>query len=63
MSAATFSCKLKRKPDVITRREDLSKVIVKIGKEYFVELSQEEALQYIGKKEVVINRRAEVLAE
>jgi prefoldin subunit 5 len=44
-------------------REDVQKVIVKIGKEYFVELSQEEALQYIGKKEVVLNKRGDLLAD
>lgn len=37
--------------------------MVKIGKEYFVELNQDEALQYISKKEVVLNRRNEMLTE
>ena len=43
--------------------EELSKVMVKIGRDYFVELSQDEALQYIGKKEKVLNRRTEQLTE
>ena len=43
--------------------EDLSKVMVKIGREYFVELTQEEALNYIGKKEKVMSKRTELLSE
>ncbi len=43
--------------------EDLSKVMVKIGREYFVELTQEEALRYIEKKEKVMNKRTEMLSE
>ena len=38
-------------------------MVVKIGKEYFVELSQDEAISYIGKKEVVLNRRNELLTD
>lgn len=37
--------------------------MVKIGREYFVELSQDEALQYIGKKEKVLGQRSERLTE
>ena len=37
--------------------------MVKIGKEYFAELTQEEALNYIGKKEKNMNRRTELLSE
>ena len=43
--------------------EDISKVMVKIGREYFVELTQEEALNYIGKKEKVMSKRTELLSE
>jgi prefoldin subunit 5 len=37
--------------------------MVKIGRDYFVELSQDEALQYIGKKEKVLSQRSERLTE
>ena len=37
--------------------------MVKISKEYFVELSQDEALQYIGKKEKSLNRKIELLSD
>ena len=43
--------------------EDLSKVMVKIGREYFVELTQEETLRYIEKKEKVMSKRTEMLSE
>jgi prefoldin subunit 5 len=37
--------------------------MVKIGRDYFVELSQDEALQYIGKKEKVLTQRSERLTD
>jgi prefoldin subunit 5 len=37
--------------------------MVKIGRDYFVELSQDEALQYIGKKEKVLSQRSERLTD
>ncbi len=43
--------------------EDLSKVMVKIAREYFVELTQEETLRYIEKKEKVMSKRTEMLSE
>lgn len=37
--------------------------MVKIGKEVFVELSQDEAMLYIGKKEKVLTNRIDSLTE
>ena len=47
----------------ILYREDMSKVMVKIARDFYVELKQEEALQYIGKKEKVLNRKIEALSD
>ncbi len=33
--------------------------MVKISKDYFVELSQDEALQFVSKKEKIINSQVE----
>ena len=41
----------------------MSKVMVKIAGDFYVELKQEEALQYIGKKEKVLNRKIEALSD
>ena len=40
---------------------DLEKIMVKVSKEYFVELSQDEALQYVSKKEKLMNNQIERL--
>ena len=64
MSAATFSFRPRCKWFHLLNlgiSEDLSKVMVKVGKDFFVELSQDETLHYISKKETVLNRRSELL--
>jgi prefoldin subunit 5 len=38
-----------------TEVEDTSKIMVALSKDFFVELSQEEALAYIDKKEKYLN--------
>jgi prefoldin subunit 5 len=40
---------------VNTEVEDTSKIMVALSKDFFVELSQEEALAYIDKKEKYLN--------
>ena len=42
---------------------DLNRIVVKLSKEFFVELNQEEALNFIGKKERVMNGQIEKLSE
>ena len=37
--------------------------MVALNKEYFVELSWDEALAYISKKEIVLNRKSEALTK
>ncbi|TNV75615.1 hypothetical protein FGO68_gene13414 [Halteria grandinella] len=43
--------------------KDLSKVMVKIGADVFVELSPDQAITYIGKKEKFLSHRSELLTE
>lgn len=43
--------------------EDTSKVVVALSKDFFVELSQEEALIYIAKKEKYLNSKSEALTK
>ena len=42
---------------------DLNRIVVKVSREFFVELNQEEALNFIGKKERVMNEQIEMLSE
>lgn len=41
--------------------KDLDKIMVKVSREYFVELSQEEALQYVSKREKMMNSQVDQL--
>ena len=43
--------------------DDLSKVIVKVGRDLMVELTQQEALQFLIKKEIVLNKRIDSLTD
>ena len=42
---------------------DLNRIVVKISRDFFVELNQEEALNFVGKKERVMNAQIEKLGE
>ena len=42
---------------------DLNRLVVKVSRDFFVELNEEEALNFIGKKERVMNAQIEKLAE
>ena len=46
---------------VNTEVEDTSKLMVALSKDFFVELSQEEALIYIDKKEKYLNEKTKKL--
>ena len=41
---------------------DMNRIVVKVSREMYVELNQEEALNFIGKKEKVMNAQIEQLA-
>ena len=41
---------------------DMNRIVVKLSREMYVELNQEEALNFIGKKEKVMNAQIEQLA-
>lgn len=43
--------------------EDLQKIMVKISKEFFVELNQDETLAYIVKKEKSLNNKIDALSD
>jgi prefoldin subunit 5 len=43
--------------------EDTSKIMVALTKDFFVELSQEEALNYIDKKEKYLNEKSAALTK
>lgn len=61
--AKIFISKLKCKSIYSIFREDLSLVTVKVNKEYFVDLTQKEALAFISKKEKNLNKRIELLTD
>ena len=46
---------------VTTEVEDTSKIMVALSKDFFVELTQEEALVYIDKKEKYLNEKTKKL--
>eukprot|EP00347_Sterkiella_histriomuscorum_P008070 403346490 len=43
--------------------EDLQKIMVKVSKDFFVELNQEETLAYIAKKEKFFNKKIDALSD
>ena len=48
---------------VETEVEDTSKIMVALSKDFYVELSQEEALVYIDKKEKYLNGKTTALTK
>ena len=48
---------------VNTEVEDTSKIMVALSKDFFVELTQEEALLYIEKKEKYLNEQTKALTK
>ena len=42
---------------------DMNRIMVKVSREFFVELNQEEALNFIAKKERVMNTQIEKLSK
>ena len=48
---------------VTTEVEDTSKIMVALSKDFFVELTQEEALVYIDKKEKYLNEKTNALTK
>ena len=46
-----------------TEVADTSKIMVALSKDFFVELSQEEAKVYVGKKEKYLNDRTDALTK
>ena len=43
--------------------DDLNRIVMKVSRDFFVELNQEEALNFIGKKERVMNTQIEKLGD